>query len=225
MLDLDGTLVDHDGAVAAALEAWLLSLGVLSTQHLADAWVEAGRRHFERWRAGEVTFEEQRRGRLRDFLPLIEHPVGGDADLDELFGRFLRRYEGAWQRFADAEGALAALARRQVPIAVLTNGTEAQQLAKLSATGLRACVGPVLSAEGLGFAKPDRRAYLAACEALALEPEQVLHVGDDYSLDVVAARDAGLRAVHLDRPGTGPARAPIRSLAELPGLLPHGPVA
>lgn len=35
----------------------------------------------------------------------------------------------------------------------------------------------------------------------------VLYVRDDHELDVVGARAAGLRAVHLDRRGAGPAGA------------------
>ncbi|MGK5683816.1 HAD hydrolase-like protein [Actinoplanes sp. URMC 104] len=40
---------------------------------------------------------------------------------------------------------------------------------------------------------------MAACRRWGLPPVRVPHVGDRYDLDVEAARNAGLRAVHLDR--------------------------
>ena len=145
--------------------------------------------------------------------------MGADADLDEVFRGYPTLDEAAWRCFPDVESALATLARRRVPTVVLTNGTEEQQRAKVVATGLAGRVGPLLTAEGIGTAKPDRRAYLLACEALSVEPALVLHVGDDHALDVVAARRAGLGAVHLDRSGGRLDSARIRSLRELPALL------
>ena len=46
--------------------------------------------------------------------------------------------------------------------------------------------------------KPDRRAYIEACR-LHVDPAHALMVGDNYELDVLAARAAGPSAIHLDR--------------------------
>ena len=70
--------------------------------------------------------------------------------------------------------------------------------------GLTGRAGPVWTAEDLGAAKPSPDAFLRACDRWGLPPAAVLHVGDRHDLDVVAARAAGLRAVHLDRDGAGP---------------------
>lgn len=86
---------------------------------------------------------------------------------------------------------------------MVTNGQAGQQQAKLVATGLADVCGPVLASTRLGVAKPDPRAYAAACARMSVAPARALMVGDNYELDVVAARAAGLRAVHLDRDGSG----------------------
>ena len=123
--------------------------------------------------------------------------------------------------FDDVEQALAAIDRAGLQTAVLTNGTVEQQNDKLTRVGLAGRVGPVYTAEELGAAKPAADAYLAACRRWGLPPSMVLHVGDRYDLDVQAARDAGLRAVHLDRKNEGLANehGRIASLRELAGLL------
>ena len=219
LLDLDGVLLDHTGAAAAAVRAWL---GDRATPEVVSAWFSAQDRRLAEWRAGSATWEEQRRNRLRDVLPLLGEPIGSDDELDALFASgYLPEYERAWRAFEDAVPALSALAAAGLRLAVLTNGSELQQTKKLRSTGLIDLVGPVFTADALGHRKPDPRVFLTACEHLGVLPGTVLYVGDEFEVDVLGARGAGLAAVLLDRDGTAPPEetAVIRSLAELPGFL------
>jgi putative hydrolase of the HAD superfamily len=215
LLDLDGVLMDHRGAAQEAVEDWL---GERATPEVLDAWFLAQDRRLAEWRAGTATWQEQRRSRLRDVLPLLDEPVGDDDELDRLFATgYLPAYQRAWRAFDDAAPALAALAAAGFRLAVLTNGSEHQQTAKLRTIGLLDAVGPVFSAEAIGARKPDPRAFLTVCAALDAAPDSVLYVGDEHEIDVLGARSAGLHAVLLDRLGTAPAgeSAVIRSLADL----------
>jgi putative hydrolase of the HAD superfamily len=221
VFDLDGTLFDHWSSARRGLSEWLAGLDVVLTKELASAWFEAEELHVADWREGLVSWAEQRRRRLRDFLPLIGLPVGTDDDLDEVFvAGYLKAYERAWVGYDDVDAALDALHDFGVVIAMLTNGAQEQQEAKLARLGLLGRTGQVFTAEGLGVAKPNPRAFHLVCAHLALSPEQVLYVGDDYEVDVLAARAAGLRAVHLDRVGTGPMTEHNR-IATLAELLPY----
>ena len=226
LLDLDGTLLDHVTSVRRALERWSAELAPPRVpEDLLGAWLAAEQRHFPAWRDGSASFAEQRRRRLRDVLPLLGLPVGGDADLDAVFAGYLTAYEAAWTAFDDVDDALAGLAAAGMPTAVLTNGVVPQQRAKLAALGLLDRVGPALTAEELGVAKPDPRVFARACAQLGRPPAEVVSVGDDHALDVVAARAAGLRAVHLDREGAGPEdeahrTTTLRGLADLVLALP-----
>jgi putative hydrolase of the HAD superfamily len=208
-------------SVTAALHSWLPRLGHAATEDLVAEWFAAEERHFPAWRARQITFAEQRRRRLRDFLPLLGITPGNDASLDDVFAGYLRRYEASWTKFDDVDAALAALAENGLKTAILSNGTVEQQNAKIAAVGLSGRVGPVFTAEGLGAAKPDPSSYLMVCTHLGIEPDRVLHVGDLYDLDVVAARAARLQALHLDRADRGPHEESqrITSLSELPQRL------
>lgn len=76
--------------------------------------------------------------------------------------------------------------------------------------------------------KPDPAIFRAALERAQTRPEETLHVGDSLHADIGGARACGITPVLLDRRGryspeeTGGASI-IRSLAELPPLLDHGP--
>ena len=226
VFDLDGTLLDHVGSVHAGLARWLPSLGVQSTAEFVAAWFVFEEKHFTDWQLGAISFVEQRRRRLRDFLPLVGHTPGDESELDAVFDDYRTAYQAAWTAFDDVVPAIDALAAQQPgrPMAVLTNGGETQQRAKLTALGLDERLNPLYTAEALGVAKPTPASYQEVCRRLDVGPARVLHIGDRHDLDVIAARAAGLQAVHLDRPGeveVEPSDEPLRihSLTELPGLL------
>lgn len=218
VFDLDGTLLDHAGASAAALSAWLQPWGVTPERlpALVETWSLLEERHWDRWRRGEVSFQEQRRGRLREFLPQLGREVV-EAELDDLFLGYLTEYEAAWVAYPDAVAALEAVRDSGRTVAVLTNGDQAQQCAKVRAIGLEGRCGEVFASSRLPAPKPDPRSYLAVCDAVGVAPERALMVGDNLELDVLAPRTVGLAAVHLDRADAHPVPddSRIRSLDEL----------
>ncbi|NEA36268.1 HAD family hydrolase [Streptomyces sp. SID13031] len=201
VFDLDDTLFDHSSSVAATLRAWVPSFGGGPlTDELVAQWFVVEHRNFELWLAGKLSHQDQRRGRLRDFLPLIGYPVPAtDAGLDELFTGFLDRYSQNWAAFPDALPALEVAKSNGWRIGVLTNGITQQQNAKLAAIGLADHIDVVSTSEGLGFSKPAPQSYLLTCQALGVSPAETLMIGDNLDKDVLGARAAGLTAEHLDR--------------------------
>jgi putative hydrolase of the HAD superfamily len=211
IFDLDETLFDHRGAATAAVGSWARSHGAQPDDALVALWFELEERFVRAWHRGEYAFLEQRRERIARMLEVIGAASGdSDDELDRAYAGYLEHYEAGWRRFEDVEDALVAVSAAGLPTAVLTNGSEHQQHHKVAAIGLTGRIGPVLCCDALGHAKPDPRSFLMACERLGVAPERTLHVGDRHDLDVVAAREAGLDAVHLDRDGRGPLSEPDR---------------
>jgi len=103
------------------------------------------------------------------------------------------------------EDTLAALQRlsRHFPLMALTNGN-----ADLERIGLAPFFRGSVTARELGVAKPDPRIFHHACAELGCTPGQVMHIGDDFQLDVAGAINAGLSAVWLRREGPAPAHEP-----------------
>ena len=95
--------------------------------------------------------------------------------------------------FDDAMPALEALSRRW-PIVALTNGN-----ADLRGIGLASYFTATVSAREFGVGKPDARIFHEACRRLSAQPHEVLHIGDDWALDVVGAHRAGLRSAWVRR--------------------------
>jgi FMN hydrolase / 5-amino-6-(5-phospho-D-ribitylamino)uracil phosphatase len=113
---------------------------------------------------------------------------------------FAERQRVQW--YADVRPALERLAAR-FPLLALSNGN-----AELVATGLSAYFVGAVSARGCGVAKPAPRIFEAACAALHCAATQVMHVGDDWALDVIGARQAGLHTAWIRRPEAALHRGP-----------------
>jgi putative hydrolase of the HAD superfamily len=104
---------------------------------------------------------------------------------------FAARQQVQW--YDDVRPALARLAAR-FPLLALSNGN-----AELAATGLAPYFVGAVNARGCGVAKPDPAIFEAGCAALRRPPSQVMHVGDDWRLDVIGARRAGLHSAWIRR--------------------------
>ncbi len=95
--------------------------------------------------------------------------------------------------YPDVRDSLARLARR-LPLASLTNGN-----ADVARVGIGHFFKAAISAHAHGVSKPHAALFHIACRELACEPEAVLHVGDDMTLDVRGARDAGMQTLWINR--------------------------
>ncbi|MFE9796424.1 HAD family hydrolase [Streptomyces goshikiensis] len=221
--DIDDTLFDYTGADRAGLARHLEQEGIAerygSPAEALARWRRITEVHWARFGAGEVTFDGQRRDRVRDFLGA---PRLTDEEAEVWFGRYVAHYRTAWVVFPDVVPVLDALAAGYRH-GVLSNSSVANQDPKLRALGLRERFEVLVCAAELGISKPEARAFLAACEALGLPPHEVAYVGDQPEIDARGARDAGLTAFWLDREGgTGPTPSGVQriaGLARLPELL------
>lgn len=95
--------------------------------------------------------------------------------------------------FDDALPALALLASR-FPLVAVSNGN-----ADIQRIGIASYFKAGISAQEFGVGKPDPRIFHAAAQAVGVAPVEVLHVGDDAALDVLAALDCGMQAVWVNR--------------------------
>jgi putative hydrolase of the HAD superfamily len=122
--------------------------------------------------------------------------------------------------YPDSMPALLRIAEH-LPMASLTNGN-----ADLQRIGIHTHFAHRICARDTGAAKPDARIFRAAAELLGVEPGAILHVGDDPLMDMVGARDAGLRTAWINRSGEpwpselgAPPELDLRDMGELADWL------
>jgi putative hydrolase of the HAD superfamily len=117
-----------------------------------------------------------------------ENPLLAEAAFDVFFAERQRV-----TLFEDAQPSLEFLAAR-FPLVTISNGN-----ADIARVGLGAYFRATISAREFGVGKPDPRIFHAAAGAIELKPEDILHVGDDATLDALGAINAGMQAAWVNR--------------------------
>ena len=211
--DVDDTLLDYYSASRSAFR------GALGDDADFALWLSISDPHFARYGRGEIGFQEMREERMAHYLRLSGRDVDEAAEVEA------RRFEALWtsyELFTDVAPCLAALRSSGVALGVITNNEPVHQRHKLSLVGLADAFDAVAISGEVGAAKPDDAIFTHACGLLDVRPDEALHIGDRLDLDALAATDAGLTGVWLDRRATaqGDETVPVLSTLEaLPALL------
>jgi putative hydrolase of the HAD superfamily len=193
-LDLDDTLwpvLPTLVAAEAALAQWLREQAPAT----ATAFTPQLRQSLRRQLLAERPERAHDMGWLR--RELLRRALVQTGDPAELAEPAFEVFLAARQRvslYPDVMPVLQAWSRRYRLVAV-TNGN-----ADIAAIGLAPYFAGCISAHDIGCAKPDPRMFHAACRMAGTDPAATLHVGDDWQLDVRAARVAGLQSAWLRRP-------------------------
>ncbi len=117
-----------------------------------------------------------------------ENPLLADTAFDVFFAERQRV-----ELFDDVLPAMAFLAQR-FPVVSLSNGN-----ADVHRVGLGEYFRASITAREFGVGKPDPRIFHAAAGAVDVKPDEVLHIGDDATLDVLGAINSGMQAAWVNR--------------------------
>jgi len=214
VFDLDGTLLDQEGAERDALqdlyEKDIELAGKPSYHAFLRDWRNVADEYLQRFLDNQMGFDEQRIMRFETLYAKYGSPCTRE-EANRLHLAYAAYYRRRWRAFADTRPALEQLARAYT-LAVVTNGDGTQQRAKLEATGLAGFFAGVLVSGDVKVSKPDPAIFRLCENQLGLQPAELAYVGDRLDVDVAGARAAGWTSVWLDRKGM-PGGAPE------PGLL------
>ena len=148
------------------------------------------------------------------------HFADFDAFFDDLYAHFARA--DVWEVFPDVRPTLAALRRRGLRLAVVSN-FDGRLATICRAVGLAAAFNTIVMSGCVGYAKPDPRIFRVALDRLGVAASAALHVGDSEREDVDGARAAGIAALWLRRDGAVAAGTScIADLTTLPAWIDAG---
>jgi putative hydrolase of the HAD superfamily len=210
LLDLDDTLMDERNSVRKAYLAFIefhrRELDA-SADLLLPRWREIAIRHWLRFEHGEISFQEHRRERVREFLG---RPFT-DAEADAALAPYVAAYQASWRLFDEVPAFLRRTSA--IPKIIITNGERNQQRQKVEHTGLSPFMRATLTPMDCDAWKPDPRIFLAATELLNVAPSDCAMLGDDEFRDIEPARQLGMKAFRVD--AKDPERTLTRALDAL----------
>jgi 2-haloacid dehalogenase len=198
-------VVDWRGSIIEEGKAWGKTKGIeLDWAGFADRWRSGYAPAMEKVRKGQLPWtklDDLHRMILEQLLMEFRMmPALSEAEKDH--------WNRVWHRLKPWPDSVAGLTRlkKKFTIAPLSNGN----VSLLADMGKNAGLpwDLILGAEVARHYKPDREAYLTACELLSLKPEEVMMTAAHRS-DLEAARSFGLRTGFIHRPNEyGPTRKP-----------------
>ena len=212
VFDTFGTVVDWRGSIIAEGAVWGKTKGLtIDWARFADRWRSGYAPAMEKVRKGELPWTKLdvlHRTLLEDLLK--EFGITGLTEQEK------DHWNRVWHRLKPWPDSVAGLARlkKKFTIAPLSNGNVSLLADMAKNAGLPWDL--ILSAELARHYKPDREAYLTACELLTLKPEEVMMTAAHRS-DLEAARGNGLRTgfIHRRSRSAPDARDPSLNLARV----------
>jgi putative hydrolase of the HAD superfamily len=197
LFDLDDTLFDNAGAEIQAAERFFEKHQELDRFAGPDDFVKEWRAtteiYLQMYIEGRLSFQEQRRHRLKDIFGRSFKA----EEADTLFEQYLGFYEDNWELFPDALPCLDRFTSKG--LGIVTNGNSRQQRQKLTELGIIDRFEIIIISEEVGVSKPRPQIFRHACNAAGKNPSDCVYVGDKLEIDARAASDAGLTGIWLNR--------------------------
>ncbi|MGD8991708.1 MAG: HAD family hydrolase [Desulfobacterales bacterium] len=198
--DIDETLMNNTAAErAAAAKFYDLHKDVLQTplEKFIHRWQTLTERNIQRYLAGELSFEGQRRERLRQVF--ANKRSLSDAEADAIFDAYLHFYENSWILFPDVEDCLNALSGHH--LGIISNGDAIQQRQKLHSLGIIDRFSTIVISGEVSITKPAPQIFKMACQKAGSRPSACWHIGDNFKVDVQGSISAGMKGIWLNRDG------------------------
>lgn len=140
--------------------------------------------------------------------------------LHDLLGK-MRQFELKHVLFDDVLPVLHELSKRGLILGLISN-VDKDITSLLDDLGLTEWLRVVVTSQEVGFTKPNPEIFREAVKRAGIKPHEAIFVGDQYQIDAVAASQAGMRGILLDRSDyfAGVADCPrLRNLGEIMAYL------
>lgn len=218
--DIDETLFDHDQAEKKGAIDFLKEYTdelQLSETELVQLWYNLSNKYYEKFLAKELSFQEQRRMRIKD---LFGHHLN-DKQADSRFNHYLGLYKSNWSAFKDVVPCLKQLKQLGFRLGIISNGDYDQQLEKLKGMGISNYFECIITSSEKGVAKPNAAIFLEACNQANVKVQESYYVGDRLETDAIGSKNAGMKGIWINRKykTTHPDVKVIHSLSELIALV------
>ena len=191
--DVDDTLFDRERAqreaVGLIVQEFSHVFSNIKSNAIVDAFLESDRiatREFNAGASGDVA----RAARSRTFLQLLGLCEDHASSITAYYQHTYPRINAAVRHAIPVVSYLA----RKFQLGVISNGLPDVQYQKLETLGIKHLFDCIILSEEIGIRKPDSRIFWKAATLLNRLTENCIHIGDEYSSDVIGAKHAGMKA-------------------------------
>ncbi len=219
--DLDYTLYDFAASSLQTLEE------LYDKFRLKDKGIPSRKKFIEQYHfRNEKLWDDYRKGNItRNFLrinrwirTLNDFGITDKGMAIELSDAYL---DVCSRKSCLMDGTVEVLERlaRHYPLHLITNGFDYVQRTKLKVTGLEKYFQVVVTSEETGCLKPDKAIFEFAMKEAGARAEESVYIGDNWEVDILGARRAGMGQVLYNPKGHTYEEAATYEISSLPELL------
>ena len=141
-------------------------------------------------------------------------------------------YESHWKLFPQTQSSLRKIRALGLRMAMLSNSSDAANVRRMLANHkLEKMFDPVVISAEIGIRKPDARAFEPILKTWGIPPAQIVMVGDQLGMDILGAKNLGLRTIWLCTEEKSPSNRPfigkvcadveVKTIGEVAAILAH----
>lgn len=151
-----------------------------------------------------------------DFI--IKEDKNGTVERIDVFTKWVKKYQVTCisakqldQEWSNESGSVAFLyddvrdtlakLKEKYKIAILTNGNKVSQRRKLQTIDIYDLLDYSLVSDEIDIRKPNKEIFEYTAKQLGLNTNECVYVGDNYNVDVIGSRNAGMLPVFISRNG------------------------
>jgi putative hydrolase of the HAD superfamily len=218
--DIDATLLDHERAEKLGARNFYRHHRAQLNANEDDfikQWNVYSEKFYEKFLAKELSFQDQRRMRIKTFFG---HHLS-DEECDHTYLDYLKFYQANWTVFCDVIPCIELLKNLGHSLGIISNGHYSQQIKKLKKTGIRDYFDVIITSSEVGEAKPNKHIFIEACRQAHIQREKCYYIGDKLETDAIGSKKAGMIGIWLNRKDktTSPEIHTINNLNELTELI------
>lgn len=195
--DFGGTLAFETEEDYEVYHRILTNLGFnFSLSSLESAFKKARTIWNAKRQRGEIWNEERMLELVKDMLNFV------GVKNEELATKIVNLWPEnvSFKAYEDVSKTLDELTKSNYKLIIISNVSSERNLRTyLIKCGLQKYFNYLVASGTVGIEKPNKEIFLLASKMLGVEPHRILHVGDDYEADYIGAKNAGFKAVLLDR--------------------------
>ena len=220
ILDVDNTLLDFNKSACETIKRGFCELGLTYTDGILDVFLRTNDMLWRKIENKEMTREELHRVRW----DIIFGKLGINADGGEMERLFLSRLE---DYAIPVDGALEIVEylAGKYKLYTASNAPYAQQVKRLTKSGIMPFIDRILNFEEQGINKPQKRFFEECLRVISpVTKDETVIIGDSLSADMKGGKNVGITTVWFNRNGAanpekGLCDYTVTSLAEIKGIL------
>lgn len=197
LLDVDNTLLDFNKSASETIKSAFCELGLNYSGGIFDVFLRINNMLWRKIETKEITRAELHRIRWN----IIFDELGINADGGEMERLFLSRLENY---AIPVEGALDIVKylSGKYKLYTASNAPYAQQVKRLTLSGIMPYIEKILNFEEQGINKPQKRFFEECLKAMRpAEKEEIVIIGDSLSADIAGGKRVGITTVWFNRDG------------------------